>query len=531
MSKQRKRASSKSKPAAQEEASGNRVVRRAVRARYDAAQLTPENKNHWAMSDGLSADAAASPGVRRVLRNRARYEVANNTYASAMVDLIAIDCIGTGPRLQMNSALGDTLAQQIEDMFGEWAQAIGLAEKLRTMRATRVVDGEAFGMLTNNPEIPTPVQLDIRLLEAEQVASTQLALLDTNQVDGIRFDGFGNPIEYDVLKVHPGGMGFGLSGESDKIPAAQMVHFFIAKRPGQRRGVPGLTPALPLFAQLRRWTLSVLAAAETASDFAALLYTDMPPDGEAAPSKPFESLEIERRMMTTIPAGWKMGQFKAEQPVSTYKEFKLAILDEIARAELVPANLLRGNSSEFNFSSAKLDGTPYKRVVEVDRQRIQTQVLDRIFYAWKREAVLIEGYLPQTLRTISANWSHSWVWPSVETGNPKDEADCASQRIANGTSTQAAEAAALGRDWQEINEQQEREMKDRKARGLPDPNAIPVAVAAPAAADPNAKPATKGKKPANPDDALPANEDDLAAHADRKIRLMRDANGAVLGFE
>ena len=43
-----------------------------LRARYDAAQSTADNRRHWANADGLSADAAASPAIRRTLRNRAR---------------------------------------------------------------------------------------------------------------------------------------------------------------------------------------------------------------------------------------------------------------------------------------------------------------------------------------------------------------------------------------------------------------------------------------------------------------------------
>ena len=50
-------------------------------------------------------DAAAGPEVRRTLRNRARYEVANNSYARGIVLTLANDVIGTGPRLQM--LLGD----------------------------------------------------------------------------------------------------------------------------------------------------------------------------------------------------------------------------------------------------------------------------------------------------------------------------------------------------------------------------------------------------------------------------------------
>ena len=56
-----------------------------LRAKFDAAQSTPDNRRHWANADGLSADAAASPAVRQTLRNRARYEVANNSYARGIV--------------------------------------------------------------------------------------------------------------------------------------------------------------------------------------------------------------------------------------------------------------------------------------------------------------------------------------------------------------------------------------------------------------------------------------------------------------
>ncbi len=58
---------------------------RFLRARYDSAQTTVGNARHWAIADGLSANAAASPEVRRILRNRARDEVANNSYARGIV--------------------------------------------------------------------------------------------------------------------------------------------------------------------------------------------------------------------------------------------------------------------------------------------------------------------------------------------------------------------------------------------------------------------------------------------------------------
>ncbi|MDP1799424.1 MAG: hypothetical protein Q8K78_18150, partial [Planctomycetaceae bacterium] len=48
---------------------------RVMRAKYDSALTTDNNRRHWANADGLSASAANGPEVRRILRNRARYEV------------------------------------------------------------------------------------------------------------------------------------------------------------------------------------------------------------------------------------------------------------------------------------------------------------------------------------------------------------------------------------------------------------------------------------------------------------------------
>ena len=60
---------------------------RPIRARSDAAQTTRVNAKHWAYADQLSADMEASPEVRRTLRMRSRYEVANNSYARGLVQL------------------------------------------------------------------------------------------------------------------------------------------------------------------------------------------------------------------------------------------------------------------------------------------------------------------------------------------------------------------------------------------------------------------------------------------------------------
>ena len=146
------------------------LARRRLRAGFDSAETTDNNRRHWARADALSADAAASPEVRRTLRNRARYEVANNSYARGIVLTLANDSVGTGPRLQMLSD-DPTLNRNVESDFHSWAQAVGLAQKLRTMRMARSQDGESFAVLAFNPFVEHDVQLDMLLVEADQVAS------------------------------------------------------------------------------------------------------------------------------------------------------------------------------------------------------------------------------------------------------------------------------------------------------------------------------------------------------------------------
>ena len=48
-----------------------RLARKMVSARFDAAQHTEEDRRYWSLVDNLSADAAHSPQVRTVIRNRA----------------------------------------------------------------------------------------------------------------------------------------------------------------------------------------------------------------------------------------------------------------------------------------------------------------------------------------------------------------------------------------------------------------------------------------------------------------------------
>jgi len=136
-----------------------------IRARFDVAQTTDENRRHWASADGFSPDAALSPGVRKLIRDRSRYEVANNSYAKGIVLTLANDVVGTGPRLQMQTD-DPTLNTIIEKEFSAWSMEVRLAQKLRTMRIAKAQDGEGLAVMITNEQIGHKVKLDLRLIES-----------------------------------------------------------------------------------------------------------------------------------------------------------------------------------------------------------------------------------------------------------------------------------------------------------------------------------------------------------------------------
>ena len=445
---------------------------RFVRGRYDAAVSTDNNRRHWANADALSADAAANPDVRRTLRNRARYEIANNSYARGIVLTLANDVVGTGPRLQMLTA-NDQVNRAVEREFDSWARGINLAEKLRTVRMARAQDGEAFAVLVNNPVLNHPVTLDLRLIEADQVSSPTLSLLDSNEVDGIRLDEYGNPESYYVLREHPGSSTWHFADNYQTIPASHMIHAFRQDRPGQHRGIPEITPALPLFAQLRRFTLAVLAAAEAAADFAGILYTDAPANGEADSVEPMDLIELERNMLLTMPGGWKMSQIEPMQPATTYAEFKKEILNEIARCLNMPFNIAAGNSSGYNYASGRLDHQTYFKSIRVDQAHTGAVVLDRILEAWMREAILVSDLLPLPVRTM-AELPHQWFWDGTEHVDPAKEARAQQMRLKNNTTTLAHEYARQGKDWESELRQLAREKALMKDLGLSEAAATPL---------------------------------------------------------
>lgn len=247
-----------------------------IRGAYDAARTTDEFQNYWANADRFDADSAHSKEVRHTLISRSRYEITSNGFADGIASTYATDLIGVGPTLRMQTG-SQGFNQMVEMQWFLWTNAVHFRRKLWCMAHAKHVDGECFGVMRRNKKIKHDIPLDFVLYEAEQCQTPFVPFNETGYIDGIKFDEFGNPEWYDILKQHPGttrGMTLDLTPE--KVAAEFVLHWFKMRRPGQHRGVPESASTLNTGAAARRWREATIAAAESAADFSVLLKTGFP---------------------------------------------------------------------------------------------------------------------------------------------------------------------------------------------------------------------------------------------------------------
>lgn len=433
----------------------------AIRARYDNAQWSDENKRNWWMADILSAKSANSFQVRRQLRTRSRYEVANNPYLFGVCNSNADDLIDCGPTLQVTSD-DDGYNRTVERAWNDWAAEVGLVEKLRTCKLAKSVDGEGFLILKTVEDLYHSVKLYPVDVEADQVTTPAPSQLADLWVDGLTLHPVtGRPLAYHVLRHHPGDFFFPDFNplRVDQIPARFVIHWFQKFRPGQVRGIPAFTSSLDLFTELRAFRKAVVKNAQIAAQFTAVLETEAPADADDVDTPtPWDHIPIDNGTYTTLPGGAKMHGFDPKQPSTTYEMFQEKCLGEACRPLAYPLNLALGTSQKFNFSSAKLDHINYRQSLGVERSDCERIVLERIFVAWFEEASKVPKLLPQNA-TLTRT-PHEWHWPGFPTLDAQVDTQADINQINAGTLTWREFWAKRGYDWKEVMAQQAKEQEE-----------------------------------------------------------------------
>ena len=414
----------------------------------------------WKFATNASGDTTHIRHDRNRATSAARMEYENNPYAKGMVNRLANEVICTGPTLEItprtSSARSESAAKTLERRWAEHADETNFRQRLWMNVVEPVIGGECFNIFRSNRGLKT-VQVEFEQYEGIQFGTPWGSYWNWRQnteypyVDGMRLDANGNISEFHKLKYHPGSQYQSASMEYnqyDIISPDVCCHIFRKERPTQYRGISQLTPCVELFAKLRRYTDAVLETAENAASILGSIETSMGIDDCAPGPSSTRRMMIGSAMFMNMPEGWKANPFKAEQPTTTYNEFKNAILHEIMQCLLLPWNQAAGDSSDYNFSSARMDHLIFDRMIAIIRQMLEKRLINRFFDFWMEFAMYTPGIIPTGLGAFD----YRWYWPKRVAVDPVKQADANKILKEAGLLDEADYWQSEGMNWKEAEE-------------------------------------------------------------------------------
>jgi lambda family phage portal protein len=164
----------------------------------------------------------------------------------------------------------------------------------------------------------------------------------------------------------------------------------------------------------------------------------------------------------------------AATPGPQFLPVSAALSRDMARAIGITYGGLTMDHTDATYSSVRMENSSIWPVVMRRRERIAAPICQTIYDAWLDEEIgsgrlrFKGGYDAFAANRDLVTWA-LWQGPAKPTADDLKSAKAASERLQNGTSTLAAEAAELGLDADEVIEQRAREANRLRDAGLPSP--------------------------------------------------------------
>jgi lambda family phage portal protein len=469
----------------------------AKRSAYSGA-LTSRLDADWILAGTRSADQETRYDLK-ILRNRAR-DLSRNTPLMARYHQLAAENI-VGPhgfRLQaknltQDGKLFDQANQKIEAAWEAWStpencDASGrysLRELMSLAASAWKTDGEILIRLIKGSQ-RNGWNLSLQLLDPDFLDETwnRERTNTSNAIrQGVEIDDLGAPVAYWLWTRHPSDTA--LDRNRIRVPAEEIIHFFIPNRPQQNRGIPDAACVLRQIKMLDGYHEAELVAARVASATMAAIET---PNPENAPIDPLDSganeqpMEVEPGNFLRLDPGQKLALWDPQHPTSAFSEFTRVELHMIAAGLGVSYGSLTGDLSQANYSSMRVG-----LIGERDRWRrlqesFSTHVLRRIYREWLPLAMLANK-LPG-LGFDPARWQTVKFQPrGFQSVDPIKEITGKLLAVNAGTETLTRMAAEEGRDLEEVIIERKQELDLFKEYGVPTTIATAITEKDPGATD------------------------------------------------
>lgn len=415
---------------------------------YEGAAKTKRLRTWRTPSTSANAEILMS---LEMLRNRSRDLRRNNPFAARAIQGIMTNTVGPGIQTQFREPAGNAATNAAEQDWRSWALT-------KNFDFDRRYDITGFQRMIMQA-VPESGELIIRkridrkrafpmtyqILEADFIDTTKNeAQTDTNNsiIQGVEFDKRGAIVAYWLYEYHPGGFDEGWRGfrlSSVRVPADQIIHLYRQERPGQVRGVPWLSPAIVRLKNLDDFEDAQLMRQKVAACFTAFVQ-DISADSvnEEAEAEKEMGPKIEPAQIEFLPPG-KTVTFADPPESPNFDAFTKNVLRSVAAGIGVSYEVLTGDLSQVNFSSARMGWLEFMRNLQVWRQDL---IMDRFL------DVVVEDFQQMSLVMGKdfTKFSAMHTPPRREMIDPQSETAAIVNSIRAGISTLTEELLALGKD-------------------------------------------------------------------------------------
>lgn len=452
------------------------------RRAYEGA-LMSRLTSDWVTSS-TSADAEIDGSLVR-LRNRSRQLHRDNPYIQAARRAIVTNVVGRGIRMQSRVAMmrgGGKLDKPLNDRIESWwrrwcrKEYCDAAGKLSFPRILRQAigalpeSGEVFIRLVPQEFGGSGTLLGLEVLEADLCDEGHTVGPDANGNEwrmGVQVNRWGRPTAYRFRSRHPGDVSGAIGYQTVDVPAEQIIHLFVADRPGQTRGVPWLAAIIKRMHHLAGFEEAEVVGKRARSSLMGFIQS---PEGELTGDDVHDGERVttfEPGVFKHLAPGESVSVPQLGNADTQYEAFLRPMLRALSAGSGVPYPTVSSDYSQANYSSSRLERLEvlewWRSLQDLLIEDVCQVVFERAMAAAVAGGALqLPGYEMAPERYESVRWFPRG-WEFVD---PQKEAAANKELVRAGFRTQAQIVAEQGGDLEDLLAARAQEVARAQELGL-----------------------------------------------------------------
>lgn len=442
---------------------------------YAAAQVNRLTQGWSTLSASANSDIHRSLDA---VRARSRKLAMDDEYVKKWLSMVDTNVVGpNGFRLQSRvydqPKKPDGYANDAIEAAWERFSRVGVCdasghhgmqglEHLAIKGAAR--DGEALVQIIRGKDAGNSYGLAFLMIDVDRLCTTLNRAADgtANAIRmGIEINRYGRPVAYHLKSSHPGDLYQVSAGTTtQRIPAEDVIHLFIADRPEQVRGMPWAHAAMIRLNNLGGYEEAAVIAARVGASKMGFFTT---PDGQADIVSTGDDgteaqglqMDADPGVFQSLPEGVEFQPFNPDYPTAMYADFVKANLRGIASGLGVAYHSLANDLEGVSFSSIR-SGTLEERDVWMMLQEWFAQsFMERVYEEFIRAAlafgqIILPNGSALPLSKLDKFSHHTWQARRWEWVDPLKDIEADIAAINAGLKSPQSVAAKLGLDYEDL---------------------------------------------------------------------------------